>query len=178
MKKETKEKEVQVTMFRGRDKNRRWHFGDLRQGRNGKRWIVDFAWDQPKEYQVSPLTVSRFTGLKDAEKKAIYEGDVIRIGKEGRSYDPEANLWLDNRFFLVPYGICRTKLNMAGKRYAYVGFRFDQLIFDEEGKYAKLETEMGWRNDPLYWVDTEDCYIVGNRWDMRIVIEGERVKKK
>ena len=177
MKRETQEKSVQVTMFRGRDKNRTWRFGDLKQGRDGKRWIVDFAWDQPKEYKVSTMTVSRFTGLRDAEGKAIYEGDVIRIGKPGQHYDPEANLWLDNRFFLVSYGICRTKLNMARKRYGYIGFRFDQLIFDEEGKYAKVESEMGWRNDPLYWVDKQECYIVGNRWDMRIVLEVAKEKR-
>lgn len=67
-------------LFRGQNIHKQWLEGYYLRSSEGKHYI--FALGDTVGYtaknQVDPATVGQFTGLYDANKKRIFEGDVVR----------------------------------------------------------------------------------------------------
>ena len=72
---------MRVIKYRGfNPKNREWIFGFYFQNRGfhfvcPDEWAVQKSWD---DYQIDPSSLGQFTGMKDCQKREIYEGDTVK----------------------------------------------------------------------------------------------------
>lgn len=69
--------------FRGRDRNKKWHYGWLVPTDTGDGFAILFGPMCLDEYQeVDPETVGQFTTQTDNNGEDIYEGDILRVGSQ------------------------------------------------------------------------------------------------
>jgi uncharacterized phage protein (TIGR01671 family) len=101
--------------FRGkRAYSGEWVFGNLIQGKNGKKYIIPFDWVEEDGHHLEinsdiPVftdqkTIGQFTGLHDKNGKEIYEEDILRcLDADGEYYNTEVK-WNGGSFMVEVNG--------------------------------------------------------------------------
>lgn len=72
-----REKIMREIKFRAKDRQHRWHYGDLRHHANKD--VCIYPQDGNCGVAVDPLTVGQYTGMTDKDGKRIFEGDVVEV---------------------------------------------------------------------------------------------------
>ena len=121
--------------FRGKDLENEngWRYGSLIVYPDGNRVIVEFDKDENElSYDVSSDTVGQFTGIRDAQGKEIYEGDIVlQQGYNGRKQPMKVRF--ECGAFIVGYhGGSSTKQTpmLLNSRSEVVGNVFDDKLED------------------------------------------------
>ena len=65
-----------IFKFRGQDRDKKWHFGDLHHYWDGSVGIREI--ENKYGFVVQPDTVGQFTGLTDVDGNEIFEDDIIQ----------------------------------------------------------------------------------------------------
>ena len=66
-----------IIKFRGQDRDKKWHFGDLHHYWDGSVGIREI--ENKYGFVVQPDTVGQFTGLYDIDGKEIFEDDICKV---------------------------------------------------------------------------------------------------
>lgn len=90
--------------FRGLTEDGRWIYGDLLHPTDDDKdyYIEDFTQKKNNCHPVIPKTICEYTGVKDKNRKRIFETDIISIPYKGISgfteYQEALVFWDDERF--------------------------------------------------------------------------------
>ena len=150
-------------LFRGKTDDGEWVYGsfcmDAREQFNGLCGVDGFIrlYDKAKgkmqTYEVDRETVGQYTGLKDKNGKRIFEGDIV-------------NLWLESRTY--------NQADEFEKYKAVIEFGNPNFLYSW-GWQLKMIDNMPFNNDILLWVDMEEtgAYIevIGNVHDNPELLE-------
>ncbi len=102
-------------------------------------------------------SVSEYIGLTDKNGQKIFEGDIV-LAKSKYDTVPYK--------FIVKFGKCGGAQNVIHD-VGYLGFYFEIV-----GPASEVYKKWGLRNDPLYWVNSYECEVIGNIYDNPELLEG------
>lgn len=126
-------------------------------------WITDVFDTFAGAHRISPATLCPCTGLRDADGKWIFTGDILRRDEDILGRDEViliarrgACVGVQNEWIFT--GDVFKRSNVHRQR-GYMGYYFDVL------------PDRGYRTDPLYWLNGGECRIVGNIYDNPELLE-------
>ena len=89
-------------LFRGKLANGEWAYGNLKVSLKGVAIITPDDTVIGKYGQVDPETVGQYTGKTDINGVKIFEGDIVRFGRKGRTLrGREIVQWDENKAMFV-----------------------------------------------------------------------------
>ena len=141
-------------LFRGkRSDNGEWVIGSLvKMGPVGyvHHFILPDYASAFYDIEIDPSTIGQYTGLTDKNGVKIFEGDILKSGKE---------------LFVVRYDRCGGVQNVEHE-VGYVGFYLNPC-----GKDAEELLSYGMRTDIFYWLNSLKMEIVSNIHDNPELLE-------
>lgn len=125
-----------------------------------KKWVEGYLWSERTigvtspcgnvdEVVIDPDTVCQYIGRTDSLGEKIFENDILSVKDESKEV----------YLFVVRYGICGGTKNVRHE-VGYMGF-----YLDAGSMGTKRCSEVGLRNDILYWINEYHCEVVGNVFD-------------
>lgn len=121
-------------IYRGYDfEHRVWRYGWCTQLVEGARRFMAIICEDGEEnltryYIHYPITITRYTGIKDRNSKKIFEGDHITVfGKEASVYYCDANACFNYQHLSSPYTVERLG-SLSSPAFEVIGNKFEYLI--------------------------------------------------